>query len=268
MPRFQDYLLKSAVLGVQNIARLFGTELYIEGERNEVTFHRGLPKDMDPIFQRIYMKCRPYTMTSLPRMYALYQATKYVVENKIPGDFVECGVWKGGSVMMIAHTLAKLDDTNRTIYLFDTFKGMTPPSSRDVRISDNAPAHSLTNQQGDHDEYAYASLQEVRKNIYSTPYPQEKFVLVQGDVKDTIPHHGLQDIALLRLDTDWYESTKHEMTHLFPLISQNGVLIIDDYGHFSGSRDAVDEYFSTHSIRPLMNRIDYTSRLIIKHIAP
>ena len=90
---------------------------------------------------------------------------------------------------------------------------------------------------------------------------------VQGMVEETIPAGAPEKIALLRLDTDWYESTHHEMVHLFPRISDGGVLIIDDYGHWAGARRAVDEYFHEHNIAILLNRLDYTGRIGIVHHA-
>src|SRR5437867_1862945 len=84
------------------------------------------------------------------------------------------------------------------------------------------------------------------------------------EVEDTIPQHAPERIALLRLDTDWYESTKHELEHLYPRLAPHGVLIIDDYGHWVGAKQAVDEYFATQKLKPFLNRLDYTGRLVIK----
>ncbi|MDP3997091.1 MAG: TylF/MycF/NovP-related O-methyltransferase [bacterium] len=265
MPIIKDYIIKTTLKGIENTVGLFGKELSIGGERGEVTLFMGLPKDMDPAFQRIYKECRPYTMTSVERMYALYQATKYIIVQHLPGDFVECGVWRGGSVMLVAKTLKELGVTDRRIHLFDTFKGMTTPTDRDARISDNLPATSLwkTQARGDYNEYAYAPLEDVQRNLSTTGYPEENFVIVAGPVEETLPRLAPPKIALLRLDTDWYESTKHELEHLFPLLVQNGILIIDDYGHFTGARDAVDEYFKEKGINLLLNRVDYTGRLAI-----
>jgi hypothetical protein len=85
-----------------------------------------------------------------------------------------------------------------------------------------------------------------------------------GKVEDTIPADIPEKIALLRLDTDWYESTKHELIHLFPRLQKGGVLIIDDYGFWKGARKAVDEYFAENNIQILLNRIDDTGRMAIK----
>jgi len=231
---------------------------------------------MDPIiateFGHIYDKCKQYTMTSVERMYALHKAVEHIVDYGIVGDLVECGVWKGGSLMVMAYTLLEKGDTSRKIYAYDTFEGMTEPSAEDFHL--DAKDYRLDNmalikdwrlgQRKDHNESAYASLQEVTRNVLSTGYPPEKFVFVPGRVEDTIPKVLPKAIALLRLDTDWYESTKHELNYLFPLLSRNGFLIVDDYGYWAGSKKAVDEYFRINHIQMFLNRIDYKGRMGIR----
>src|SRR5207244_6492838 len=109
--------------------------------------------------------------------------------------------------------------------------------------------------------WAYAPIEEVESNLRGTGYPPDKLHFVAGRVEDTLQRYAPDRIALLRLDTDWYESTRHELVHLFPRLTDGGVLIIDDYGHWAGSRKAVDEYFATEGRRPLLSRIDYTGRI-------
>ncbi|MGB9853033.1 MAG: TylF/MycF/NovP-related O-methyltransferase [Candidatus Kapaibacteriota bacterium] len=198
-------------------------------------------------------------------MYALYNAVEYIVKSGITGDFVECGVWKGGSTMLMALTLLKMKETNRKIYLYDTFEGMTQPTELDYEVSNNnARAIDVWQkyQKNDFNEWCFASLPEVKNNMKLTGYPENNLVFVKGRVEETIPKTIPFEIALLRLDTDWYESTKHELLYLYPLLVKNGVLIIDDYGHWAGAKKAVDEYFYNKPI--LLNRIDYTGRIAIK----
>ena len=109
------------------------------------------------------------------------------------------------------------------------------------------------------------SLEEVRENMASTGYPLERIPLVNGPVERTVPEAAPAAICLLRLDTDWYESTRHELNHLFPRVSPDGVMIIDDYGHWHGVRRAVDEYFLEQRACYLMHRLDYTGRMLIKN---
>lgn len=221
--------------------------------------------DQDADFMCIYANCKDYTMTSKERMYALYTSVKYIIHNDIRGDFVECGVWKGGSAMIIAHTLLALHIYDRRILLYDTYSGMTSPHDNEHKLlkpSLRALEKWHKNQEADHNAWCYASLAEVKKNMHLTQYPQSQIIYIEGDVKKTLPQSTPSPIALLRLDTDWYASTKHELTHLYPLLSAHGVLIIDDYGDWSGAQDAVDEYFSDKKI--LLNRVDRSGRVGIK----
>lgn len=217
-------------------------------------------------FGTTYRKCKKFTMTSLKRMYALHKSVEYIVNSEIRGDFVECGVYRGGSAMVIAHTLNKMKKTNRKIYLYDTFAGISKPTTDDFCVHNGKSALSRwqNNQKQEHNEWAFAHLSEVKKNMLSTGYPKENLVFIKGKVEDTVPEHLPTQIALLRLDTDWYESTKHELNHFYPLLSKHGVLIIDDYGHWSGAKKAVDEYISQNNVPILLNRIDYTGRIGIK----
>lgn len=219
--------------------------------------------DMDQAFFPLYRACSAFTMTSIERMYAMYEAVAYLQTQKIPGDIVECGVWRGGSSMLAAKQLASQGDTTRHFYLYDTFTGMPKPSSADVN-HDGEQLNSDWNKQNKaaHNEWCYASLEDVKANMQASSYPGEKVHYVQGKVEETIPATMPGQIALLRLDTDWYESTKHELVHLFPLLAPGGVLIIDDYGRWRGSRDAVNEYFPRHTI--MLSRIDSTGRLYVK----
>lgn len=221
--------------------------------------------DRDEKFLRIYGKCGKQTMTSKKRMHALYKAVEYVIDCGIPGDFVECGVWKGGSMMLVAYALREFNATDRKLYLYDTFEGMTKPTRNDYHTLNkkvNVFDKWKKEQKKNHNEWCYASLFEVKENMTSTGYPENNIIFVKGKVEEIIPKTMPSKIALLRLDTDWYESTKHELIHLFPLVEKNGVLIIDDYGHWAGAKKAVDEYFADKPM--FFNRIDYTASIGIK----
>ena len=221
---------------------------------------------MEREFIEIAKKCTAYTMTSTERLYSVYKSVEYAVKNNIEGDYVECGVWKGGCAMMIALSLLKNNCTYKKIYLYDTFEGMSEPTENDINYTqnkaDNKYKQTINKESGS--DWCRSEIDEVKKNLYLTGYPKENLIFVKGKVEDTIPETIPQKIALLRLDTDWYESTLHEMEHLYPLLSQKGVLIIDDYGHWLGCKKAVDEYFSKNNISILLNRADYTGRTAIK----
>lgn len=208
-----------------------------------------------------------FTMTSYERQVVLLRAIDYLTENQIAGDIVECGVWKGGSMMLIARRLLQLSDTSRKLFLFDTFEGMSEPNEKDVSAIDNSTAVELLQKENKLDGdnvWCYSSLDEVKTNLKKTNYPEDKIFYFKGKVEDTLPQPSVEKIALLRLDTDFYESTRHELENLYDLLVPSGVLIIDDYGHWKGSRKAVDEFIEKRKLKIFLNRIDYTGRLAIK----
>ncbi len=222
---------------------------------------------MDKEFDKIYQFTRKFTMTSVERMYSLYKATEYVIKSHIVGDVVECGVWKGGSSMIAALTMKGLHDLRKKIYLYDTYAGMTKPTKFDKSIDGNTRATEYWNNNkfGDINKWCYSSLEEVKSNLYKTGYPKNKLLFIEGEVEKTIPKIIPKKISLLRLDTDWYKSTHHELNYLYPLLTHGGVLILDDYGHWRGARKATDEYFIKKRIHILLTRIDYTGRIGIKY---
>lgn len=223
--------------------------------------------NLEPEFHSIAEKIRRYTMTSYERMYALFKATQYICEAGIPGHIVECGVWRGGSMMLVAHTLLRRGVVDRDLHLFDTYEGLPKPDEDlDVDIWGNRAIDGwiAKRTRDDASHWAEASEEEVRSNLFATGYPQSRLHFVKGMVEETIPLHAPEQIALLRLDTDWYQSTKHEMEYLYERISLHGILIIDDYGHFQGVQKAVDDFLAKKRVPILLNRIDYSGRLAVK----
>lgn len=221
------------------------------------------PIDFEPQIIQTIEKVKLYTMTSPERIFSLCQAIQYIIQNDIEGDIVECGVWRGGSMMAVIDTLNHLNNSDRHLYLFDTFEGMTDPTEKDIDFTGENAEKLLQKNKKNEDNvmWCYAPLESVKSNINSLNYDSQKIHFVQGKVEDTIPKNAPEKIALLRLDTDWYESTRHELVHLFPRLSVGGVIIIDDYGYWQGSRQAVDEYFQEHKIPILLNRIDFSGRI-------
>lgn len=224
------------------------------------------PPDADPAAAAIIRAAQPYTMTSPERLYAFIQGVRHVCAAGIPGDIVECGVWRGGSMMAAARTLLECGGSARELHLFDTFEGMSAPGAQDVAIDGRAASALLREQDRGDPKSAWccATLEEVRQVMSASGYPSSRVHFVQGKVEETLPAAAPERIAVLRLDTDWYESTRHELEHLYPRLVPGGVLIIDDYGHWAGCRKAVDEYFASRKPPILLNRIDYTGRIAIK----
>ena len=224
----------------------------------------AMPPDIDAAARGVIEAVAPYTMTSPERILALRDAVQHVCRHAIEGDIVECGVWRGGSMMAAALTLAGLGE-HRRLHLFDTFEGMPPPGAEDRDIGGAAAEDLLAEEDRETGStWAFGPLADVQHNLFSTGYPRDLIQFVRGRVEETIPCHAPEQIAVLRLDTDWYESTRHELVHLFPRLAVGGVLIIDDYGHWKGARKAVDEYIAATGARLLLSRIDYTGRMAVK----
>lgn len=247
---------------IAGVARRFGLEI----SRSSSTLNQ-LPPDVSGEDKAIIEFVRPFTMTSASRLWSLIQSVRYVIDEEIPGDFVECGVWRGGSVMAMAQASTNAGDADRRIWLYDTFSGMTEPTEHDVEADSGCRARDLlaNTKVGDgHNVWCVASREDVESNLQLTSLPIECFTLIEGDVVQTLLEVSPPAIALLRLDTDWYESTKASLEALYPRLSPGGVCILDDYGHWQGARQAVEEYFSELPSRPLLMPIDYSGRMFIK----
>jgi len=219
--------------------------------------HYSVKAGMDKDFEEIYRACQEFTMTSESKMYALFLGVKHILHAEITGDFVECGVWRGGSAILAALTMQLKGQTDRAIYLYDTYTGMTEPTDKDKSLATGEMLGTVwqKRKRDTHVDWAYAPLEEVKRNMAVTSYPEDKLIYVKGKVEDTIPGTMPERIALLRLDTDWYDSSYHTFVHLFPRLSVGGVLIIDDYGFWQGQRDATDAYFAKHNVHILLTDI-------------
>ena len=162
-------------------------------------------------------------------------------KHDVVGDFVEAGVWKGGSSMLMAKALAK--DSKRHIYMYDTYQGMTKPCDKDWKTGGRANNYKekwKEHQKESHNDWNYASYEEVEKNMVGTGYPMEKIFMIKGDVLETIPRIMPVKIAILRLDVDFYAATKHILRHLLQRVTK--YVLIDDYYCWNGAKEAVDEF--------------------------
>ena len=240
---------------VQKVANKLGLEIWS-------IFRNYSAKDIE-----IMDFAQPYTVTDRTDMKSLIDAVKYITTNKVPGVFVECGVLRGGSVIAMIKTLQQLNFSDREIYLFDTFGDMMIPTEHDVSASGvsafDAPESSVERQiVRNTNQIDFPSLQNVKKNVDKTGYDKSKLKFIVGDVMETIQNNIPDKIALLRLDTDFYDSTKCELEYLFPKLSEGGILIVDDYGRWQGSRKATDEYIKNNNIKIFLNQI-YPSGSVI-----
>ena len=222
--------------------------LHRPGEPSPRPDSRFLPLDIDPEFRPLFDKVKDYSLTSLEKLYALHNACTYVTGAGVRGDFAESGVWRGGSMMLCAHELLRAKDTGRTLYLYDTYEGMPEPIDKDVFLDGKTrlPQGSLA-----------IGIEEVKKNLLSTGYPAERLVFIKGKVEETLPRSSPQgDLALLRLDTDFHDSTYHALVHLYPRLVVGGVLIMDDFGSMIGAREAAQTYFRENRINLMLTRVE------------
>jgi O-methyltransferase len=225
--------------------------------------------DMDEETAATWAAVHPYTLTGPERIAVLCDAIRYLERARVPGAYVECGVWRGGSVLAMIRTLLGLGVRDREFYLYDTFTGMPSPDSVDVdwRGASAADQHEWLRRGGAvPGAYACLPVDQVRALIDATGYPSDRVHFVPGLVEETIPDRAPEQIALLRLDTDYYRSTKHELEHLYPRLAPGGALIVDDYGHWNGSRLATDEHvqrLAEQGVHLFLQRIDYSCRLAI-----
>jgi len=223
-----------------------------------------IPRDIPVENRDLFRELRAYTLTSPERFSATCDAVRYVARASVPGAVVECGVWAGGGMMAAARILMAQGDVSRDLYLFDTFEGMSEPSELDLDASGRDAENHLDGVQPAADNaYCYVALEQVERNMQLVGYPSARVHFIKGPVEETVPASAPPAIAVLRLDTDWYESTKHELDHLVPRMSPGGVLLIDDYGHWQGARRAVDEWLNEQPTPLLMARTDNTGRLIL-----
>lgn len=257
------------MLKIKNLIKKTINKLgYNISKTNAKQYNNLLPQDLDEDFVSIFQS-NPNIGHFTEKLYTTYKATEYIVKNNIRGDLVECGVLEGRQIVIMALTLVKLGETSRKIYLYDTFEGMTEPGIYDFKKARNISSKDNHNKwlklkRDNFNLYCYSPIDQVKKNVYSSGYPEENFIFVKGDIKKTAPNNFHEKIAFLRLDTDWYELTKHELECFYELLVKKGVLVIDDYGSWYGSRKAVDDYFSEKDLNPLLIRTQRSERLILK----
>ena len=213
-------------------------------------------------YRGIFKIVSPYTLTKLEAVQSLIDSVKYLTKNNIKGDFIECGVWKGGSIMTMIKTLQELNLNDRDVFLYDTFTGMSKPTSEDIASNGRIGSELYTGIPNDDPDAN--PLEEVQRNVSSLNYDENKIHYIKGKVEDTLPNNTHEKIALLRLDTDWYESTKCELEHLFPKLVNGGILIIDDYGDWNGAKKAVKEYLKQNNHAVMLHRLPGNERIGVK----
>jgi hypothetical protein len=258
-------MIKSIKRSTQSFLGLFGYQLV--NQRLQSAAIAPIELNSEDIELVKWVHDEELSMVSLAGLFSTLAAAKYVAENDIDGDFVECGVWRGGNSIIAAEIFRRYS-TQKRVFLFDTFKGMTEPTQHDRSVENDQPAlKEYIRLQGEtHNLWCFAPLDEVRGNFRRRNLLDQNVVFVEGPVEKTLLQSDLVPprISFLRLDTDWYESTKVELEVLYPSLTKGGVLVIDDYGYWSGSKKATDEYFSIRKPRPLFHATDDTRRIGVK----
>lgn len=249
---------------IRSALDLLGLEVHRKVEKPGAPFPVELSREEKELFH--YVRRNGLTMVSDERLFATILACKHVIDRSVDGAFVECGVWRGGNALLAAGVF-KLYGAMRKVYLFDTFAGMTLPNQYDSAAMTGEDAHAryLSSQRESHSEWCYASLEDVSAAFEQAKLLDSNVVFVKGDVLNTLSFADNlpQTIAVLRLDTDWYESTRMELETLYPRLSVDGVIMIDDYGYWTGARKATDEYFA-RGHRPFLHYTDATGRAGVK----
>ena len=253
---------------IKNIIKQILKSLSYEIKKIHYSDDLTFQKENKSFFNNKHKICEKESLNiSRERFLSLFQSVNYIHKNRIEGDLVECGVFRGGSAMMIAYSMMKFNlNENKNLWLYDTFDGMSDPSEYDINIL-NQKAHEEMSKnkkkENTKDIWAYSKLEHVKKNMEKTGLNKKNIIYVEGKVEETLNENIPEKISLLRLDTDFYESTKKELEILYPKIQSGGVIIIDDYGHWKGCKKAVDEYFSDKK-NIFFQHIDYSGLIGVK----
>lgn len=239
-----------AKLFLKNLGRRAGLEISVRRKRGQET----IPGYVSDEFRTLYQKYCHRSMVPWSGLYTSFKAARYVAEAGIPGDLVECGVWKGGCSAIMAEALRAHGAGDRSIYLYDTFEGMTQPTAQDAHFSGAHNAikkfNRLKRDGSVGSDWSRGAIDEVKESMAMSGYNTDLIHYIKGPVEETLVSNPLPDtISVLRLDTDWYESTKVEMEQLFPRLQKGGVFLVDDYGAWKGAYEAVNEYFEAHNIQ-------------------
>ena len=230
----------------------------------KIIFHDFYYKKFN--FLKYYRICKEFSINvSYQRYLSLFQSLQYILKNKIKGDIVECGVFRGGSAMMICYILRFFLVKNKKVWLYDTYEGMSSPSAVDTDLNNKKAEDFLKIKKIENinNVWAFSSLNSVKNNIKKTNFNIKNCVFVKGKVETTLKKKTPKSISLLRLDTDFYKSTQAELKYLYNLVSPGGIIIIDDYGHWKGCKIAVDQFFKNKKNILFLN-IDYTGIIGIK----
>ncbi|MBI2053763.1 MAG: class I SAM-dependent methyltransferase [Candidatus Staskawiczbacteria bacterium] len=241
--------LKNIVKKNENLYGLYKKARFIKNisHRDFFNFKKLL------LFKKVY----PYTMLSWQRLSNAYELALQVEKDNLKGAFVECGVWKGGCAGVMAYAL-KESNSKRKTWLFDSFEGLPEPTKKDGKMAEDYAKNKSEGKLETIDK-CVGPMKDVKKLFFEIlKINPENVVIEKGWFQDTLPlaKNKIGDIAILRLDGDWYESTKCCFQNLYDNVVVKGYVIIDDYGYWEGARKAAEEFFSERNIKPELIKID------------
>jgi O-methyltransferase len=222
----------------------------IYGEPWDGPWRPGNKFDRGPHLPGLLGPTVAHTMVGVDRLDNLRRLTQFTLDEKIPGDFIETGVWRGGCCILMRGILAVNEIRNRKVYVADSFAGVPPPRP-DVYPADRDLRLDLSTELA-------VSLAAVKENFRRYGLLDEQVVFVEGLFSKTLPALEAGPFALIRLDGDLYESTSVALQCLYPKLSPGGFLIVDDYGVIKACRQAVDDYRTEHNVDAPINWIDRT----------
>jgi O-methyltransferase len=201
---------------------------------------------------------KQFTKSDDVRLTSMINALNAIDNENISGDIVECGVWRGGNIM-----LARMMCPNRICWLYDTFDGMTEPDAiLDVKPDGQRAIDRYNLKVAGGTKWNAVSLEEVQQGFIGVGLSIEKLHFVAGPVEESVKMVAPTRIAILRLDMDWHSPTKAALEKLYPRLAVGGFLIVDDYGHWMGCKKAVDDYFGQW--QPAFTDVDYSCRVFRK----
>lgn len=257
------FIIKKIIFKLNNILKRHHLRITIQSTKRLFDF-----KDLSKSEVQKINKILKLTMVSQENLIFLISAIKYLKKKKIEGDYAETGVWKGGLSILSYQMFSEKIKKKKRFYLYDTFEGMTKPSKFDRKINKDLSQvmDKWKNTSKTKEGWNFSPLDEVKDNITRKcgKNSLKDFFFIKGKVEDTLKNKRNlpKKICLLRLDTDFYNSTKSELTYLFNRVSKGGVVIFDDYSNWLGAKKAIDDFLKNKKY--LLCKIDNNSRFIIK----
>lgn len=197
---------------------------------------------------RLWEVLQPETVVSVARFRNVIWACREAIQAKVAGDFVECGVWRGGLCALMG-VMAQGEGKGRKVVAFDSFRGLPQPLDKDVDFQGRSAKGCAG---------LFAVGRDKLDALMARVAPGCAYDVYEGWFKDTLPTYK-GEIAVLRLDSDWYESTRECLEAMYGKVASGGVVIVDDYGHWQGCREAVDEFRAANGIVAPMTKVDYTA---------